>query len=93
MDKDRVNLKLKPSPEALALRRSQKCHAVPMLPEEEFMFTIQNQNGVSSAAKLGTTVGLLPHGLVDLVLCMVANKRELRYLVYKSFAITHFTEY
>jgi len=69
---DSVNLKLKPSPQALQLRRLQSCHTIPNNPEEEFMFRIQKQNDYIGLPELR----YFPHGLIDLVLCMVGNQRE-----------------
>ena len=69
LDRDVVNLKLKPGADALALRQSQHCHVIPMLSEEKFMFAVQKKMGLEDAK-----------GLIDLVICMVANKRERKYL-------------
>jgi hypothetical protein len=81
-DNDVVNLKLKPTAEALALRRSQLCHVAPAISEEEFMFAIKRQS--NAAAGEASYVGVLPHGLVDLVICMIVNKRETEYLSYMT---------
>lgn len=85
-EQDRVNLKLKVlSEEALALRRSQKCHIVPKLAEEEFMFSIPNPNPVTRSMFSGSPFEFLPHDLVDMILCMVANPREVQHLVNDFF--------
>lgn len=77
-DNDVVNLKLKPTAEALSLRRSQLCHVVPTVLDEEFMFALRGQ--CSAPEEADSYFGILPHGLVDLVLCMIVNNREMRYL-------------
>lgn len=69
LDWDVVNLRLKPGANALALRRSQHCHAIPTSLEEEFMFAVQKKMDLEDA-----------EGLIDLVICMAANKRERKYL-------------
>ena len=74
LDADSVNLKLKPSPQALQLRRQQTCHIIPTNPEEEFMFRIKKQSGYHGVMELN----YFPHDLIDLVLCMVGNQRETR---------------
>jgi hypothetical protein len=76
-DNDVVNLKLKPGPDALALRRTQQCHIIPAVPDEESIFAVRMQHGVPA---LEHCFGVLPHDLIDLVICMVANKRDKRYL-------------
>lgn len=80
LDRDVVNLKLKPLGEALALRRSQHCHAIPREPEEEFMFSVKKRI-VSENTRAMQDLDNLSAGLIDLVVCMVANKREKFYLL------------
>lgn len=79
-DNNIVNLKLKPKSDALTLRRIQQCHVIPMIPEDEFMFAVQLQHNAPAEEQ---PFGILPHGLIDLVICMVANERETRYLTLK----------
>jgi hypothetical protein len=77
LDRDVVNLKLKPSPEALSLRRTQRCYRLPVVAEEEYTFTVQRQ-----PLRQGGLVdfGIFSGGMIDLIMCMMANKREKRYL-------------
>jgi len=90
LNKDRVNIKLKPPPEALAVRRSQNCHFIPRNLEEEFMFMIQGRTVKLSnwlAPEFLFPLSQMPHELVDVVLAMVANRRELKDLVSCVFLI------
>lgn len=66
---DVVNLKLVPTPQAIALRRSQMCHPQPSRKLEEFMF------GIHASIK-----NPLPHGLLETLICMVANNRERQFI-------------
>lgn len=76
-DRDVVNLKLKPSPEALSLRRSQSCHTVPRGAEEEFTFMVRRQ----SFCQFGLSyLRVFSDGLIDLIICIVANNRERLYI-------------
>lgn len=77
LDRDVVNLKLKPNPEALLLRRSQHCHKVPRVAEEEYTFMVQRQPFRQGGS---FDLGVFSDGLVDLIICMVANNREKRYI-------------
>ena len=76
-DRDVVNLKLKPNLEALSLRRSQRCHVFPRVAEEEYTFMVQRepfrQGGI-------VDLSVFSKGLIDLIICMVANSREKRYI-------------
>lgn len=83
VDRNVVNLKLTPGPEAIKLRRSQHCHSPPdpKQPEEEFMFAVQ-----AASAKNPKDLRILEfhsfeEGLVDLVCCMVVNERERSYML------------
>ncbi|KAG9240792.1 hypothetical protein BJ878DRAFT_268684 [Calycina marina] len=71
---DSVNLLLKPTSHAVALRRQQACHTIPSNIDEEFMFRVQAQGNPKSLVELRH----FPHGLVDLILCMVGNEREVK---------------
>lgn len=77
LDRDVVHLKLKPDPIKLALRRSQHCHVLPLLPEEEIIFTVQQQAVRRSGLE---DLRVFSEGFLDLIICMVANKREVRYI-------------
>jgi hypothetical protein len=77
LDRDIVNLKLKPSPEALSLRRTQRCHVIPPVEEEEYTFAIRKQPFRESGLE---DLRVFSDGLIDLIICMVANNREKRYL-------------
>jgi hypothetical protein len=69
---DTLNLKLTPSPSALRLRRSQTCHIIrDPNPEQEVMFTLKMAPDVQ---------GLFSHGLIDMISCMVVNRRERRFI-------------
>jgi hypothetical protein len=71
-DVDTLNLKLTPSPTALRLRRSQTCHVIrDPNPEQEVMFTLKMAADVQ---------GLFSHGLIDMISCMVVNRREQRFI-------------
>lgn len=80
LDRDVVNLKLKPREDALALRRSQNCHVIPREPEEEFMFSVQKQIDPMDHRTMQNFASFSA-GLIDLVVCMVVNKRERSYLL------------
>ena len=82
---DSVNLKLKPTPQALQLRTLQTCSSVPNNPEEEFMFRIQKQNDHNGLLELSH----FPHDLIELILCMVANQREARTFLSLSRSQSH----
>jgi hypothetical protein len=77
LDRDVVNLKLKPSPEALALRRTQSCYKVPRVADEECIFMAQKQPFRHAGL---VDFGVFSDGLIDLIICMVANSREKRYI-------------
>jgi hypothetical protein len=77
LDRDVVNLQLKPTPEALSLRRTQRCHMIPRVAEEEYTFTVQEQR-IRQAGLADLRV--FSDGLIDLIICMVANSREKRYI-------------
>jgi hypothetical protein len=81
IDRDVVNLKLKPSSEALSLRRSQTCHAVPRVAEEEYTFMVHKQAFRQSGLP---DFSVFSDGLIDLIICMVANNREKRYILDNS---------
>jgi len=72
-DGDSVNLKLKPSPQTVALRRQQKCHSVPVNLEEEFMYAVRKQDSKSTLPEFAH----FPHGLLDVILAMIASQREI----------------
>ncbi|CAG8982136.1 hypothetical protein HYALB_00003228 [Hymenoscyphus albidus] len=78
---DVVNLKLVPSAEAIRLRRSQSCHnhRPTSHPEEEFMFGVRTGSLVERA-KGSLGLESLPHGLLEALICMVANNRERRFI-------------
>jgi hypothetical protein len=77
LDVNVVNLKLKASPEALALRRNQSCYQVPRIPDEECTFMVQKrpfrQDGLAD-------LSVFSDGLIDLIICIVANTREKSYI-------------
>lgn len=77
LDRDVVNLKLKPSPEALKLRRSQSCYKVPRVADEECTFMVQKQPFRQDGL---VDLSVFSDGLIDLIICMVANTREKRFL-------------
>lgn len=77
LDRDVVNLQLKPTPEALSLRRSQHCQIIPPVAEEEYTFTVQRQP-IRQDGLIDFRV--FSDGLIDLIICMVANNREKRYI-------------
>ena len=116
LDRDVVDLKLKPRVDALTVRRSQSCHIIAHEPREEVsdprvffrrIIPIEYCNTISKSfrcvwhllmivlAQSRFTVkkridrgdhrpqDLLPFsdGLVDLLVCMVANERERNYLL------------
>ncbi|KAH8598287.1 hypothetical protein B0O99DRAFT_684327 [Bisporella sp. PMI_857] len=73
MDKDSINLRIRPTqPASLALRRRQNCHVIPSNVEEEFMYAVQRRAGQTGLPEFA----LLPHGLLDTILCLFANSRE-----------------
>ena len=75
-DNNVVNLRLKAAPKALILRRSQQCHLIPALPEEECMFAINKRRVIPTSPILHECFLGLPHNLIDMIICMVANERE-----------------
>ncbi|KAG4028684.1 hypothetical protein MFRU_020g01230 [Monilinia fructicola] len=83
VNRDIVNLKLTPDPDAIKIRRSQNCHNSPnpKLPEEEFMFAVQPLPTKGSQDSRIPEFQSLEEGLVDLVCCMVANERERSYML------------
>ncbi|KAF4625236.1 hypothetical protein G7Y89_g12935 [Cudoniella acicularis] len=78
---DIVNLKLTPAVESIQLRRSQKCHVFPSInqPEEEFMFKMLRGNVNETGTEL-VELQFFSHGLFDTLACMVANRREHRFI-------------
>jgi len=78
-ENDRVNLKLTPSPDAIRLRRSQSCHAIrdQTQPEQEFMFQVRMSIGKNGCQGMLSTFS---EGLIDTLICMVANARERRFI-------------
>ncbi|QSZ37657.1 hypothetical protein DSL72_008756 [Monilinia vaccinii-corymbosi] len=82
VNRDIVNLKLTPGPDAIQLRRSQHCHNHPNPKQlgEEFMFAVHPQPGQESRDSRIPEFHPLEEGLVDLVCCMVANERERSYM-------------
>lgn len=83
VNRDVVNLKLTPGPDAIQLRRNQSCHnhPDPRQPEEEFMFAVQPPSTKESQDPRILEFHCLQEGLVDLVCCMVANERERSYML------------
>ncbi|KAI9648680.1 hypothetical protein NHQ30_003318 [Ciborinia camelliae] len=83
VNRDVVNLKLTPGPDAIKLRRSQNCHSRPdpKQPEEEFMFAVQTPSTKESQDPRISEFHNFEEGLVDLVCCMVANVRERSYMM------------
>ncbi|ESZ93653.1 hypothetical protein SBOR_5958 [Sclerotinia borealis F-4128] len=82
VNRDIVNLRLVPDPDAINLRRSQDCHKQPdqKQPEEEFMFAIQLPSVKESQDPRISEFHNVEEGLVDLICCMVANERERSYI-------------
>ncbi|EDO03510.1 hypothetical protein SS1G_05991 [Sclerotinia sclerotiorum 1980 UF-70] len=78
-----VNLKLTPGPDAIQLRRSQNCHVPPnpKQPEEEFMFAVQPPSTNKLSDSRVVEFHGFEEGLVDLVCCMVVNERERSYML------------
>ncbi|CAD6441842.1 04f65b2a-d365-4447-9dff-3887e3ed18f5 [Sclerotinia trifoliorum] len=78
-----VNLKLTPGPDAIQLRRSQNCHIPPdpKQPEEEFMFAVQPPSTNKSPDPRIIEFRSFEESLVDLVCCMVVNERERSYML------------
>ena len=81
-EKDTVNLQLKPGPDALLLRRSQACYVEGTSPlESQFMFSVRSTYGEGANDRRlskPSEFQAFSDGLVDLISCMVANKRERR---------------
>jgi hypothetical protein len=67
VDRDVVNLKLKPPRGSLELRRSQSCHVVPGEPEEECMFVVQRRIDREATDRRVDIFMPFSDGLVDLV--------------------------
>ncbi|KAK6585921.1 hypothetical protein PZA11_000978 [Diplocarpon coronariae] len=81
-EKDFVNLKLTPSPEAVRLRRSQTSHIVDSnQPEQEFMFHVMSHVEPVVFDKGLAELKFFSSGLIETMSCMVANKRERQYLL------------
>ena len=83
-EKDTVNLQLRPGPDAVLLRRSQTCFDErPNQQGDEFMFSVLSnyiERGYDERLLKPVEFQAFSDGLVDLVSCMVANKREQRFL-------------
>ncbi|KAE9366045.1 SET domain-containing protein [Stipitochalara longipes BDJ] len=72
---DKFNMGLLPSTEAVLLRRSQSCHRHynHTRPEEEFKFQVGTSGRKS---EIQIVLSSFSEGLVDTMVCMVANSRE-----------------
>ncbi|KAK2629904.1 hypothetical protein QTJ16_000724 [Diplocarpon rosae] len=82
-EKDVVNLRLTPSPEAVQLRRSQTSHMMDSdRPEQEFMFhVLSSVEPVELVDKGLAELKVFSSGLINTMSCMVANRREQQYLL------------
>jgi hypothetical protein len=82
VERDIVNLKMTPAPEAAALRRMQACHQHNTLarPEEELMFYVRRQRAFEKSDDGIIGLQIFSHGLFETLACMVANARERRYI-------------
>ncbi|KAJ5035545.1 uncharacterized protein L3040_008011 [Drepanopeziza brunnea f. sp. 'multigermtubi'] len=79
-EKDTVNLKLTPGAESIRLRRSQTSHIIDVnQPEQEFMFHVKLPAKTVPPDQL-LQLQVFSSGLIDTMSCMVANKRERRFL-------------
>ncbi|KAG9231073.1 hypothetical protein BJ875DRAFT_132873 [Amylocarpus encephaloides] len=78
LEQDVVNLKLTPSLSAMLLRRSQACHDRLQRSQagEEFMFQVRSQTTLKKAGSSSSGMGIFSHGLLEALICMVANQRE-----------------
>lgn len=79
--RDVANLKLVPTRQVRDLRRNQMCHEQPEpgRKKEEFMFGIRRRSLAEfEEGPLGLKV--LPHGLLETLICMVANERERKFI-------------
>ncbi|KAI9046690.1 hypothetical protein LZ554_009429 [Drepanopeziza brunnea f. sp. 'monogermtubi'] len=80
-EKDAVNLKLTPGAESIRLRRSQTSHIIDInQPEQEFMFHLKLPAKTVPPDQL-VQLQVFSPGLIDTMSCMVANKRERRFLL------------
>lgn len=76
-DNDVVNLKSIGTDEGLSLYRAMHCYTPPPTPLEEVMFQIRAPREPSAGHE---GFAWFSHGLVDLLICEIANKRERRFL-------------
>jgi len=81
-ERDAVNLRLTPSPDVVQLRRCQAFHVVDLnQPEQEFMFNVRISKDEVRHGKGLSQLDMFSPGLVDTMSCMLANKRERRFLL------------
>lgn len=86
LERDAVNLRLTPSPDAVKLRRLQASHVLdPNQPEQEFMFNVRIPTESDRLGREIPELGVFSHGLVDTMSCMVANKAERRFILANSY--------
>jgi len=84
IDKDLVIQAIKPSPEKLLLRQKQACHYLLKPsdleePEQLLRFHVRRKPNNGSDPRI-KRLHVLSHGIIDLLLCMVANNRERQYI-------------
>lgn len=79
-ENDTVNLKLTPPAEAAQLRKAQKSYALPTQTGEDFMFKIWRPSKVARVDGGLVEFEFFSVGLFDTLACMVANKREIRFI-------------
>ncbi len=77
-ENDTANLKLTPTPATLQLRRSQLCHVIHPQPEQEFMFHVKRSKDKTGIQAI---LGSFSEGLIDTLICMVANARERKFII------------
>ncbi|KAK0110559.1 hypothetical protein ONS96_002164 [Cadophora gregata f. sp. sojae] len=81
-ERDTINLRLTPSPEVVQLRRSQTSHALDAnQPDQEFMFHVRILNDATKHVRGLPQLDMFSAGLVDTMSCMLANKREQRFIL------------
>jgi hypothetical protein len=83
LENDTVNLKLTPPAKAAQLRRTQTSHRLlhRSQPGEEFMFMVRRQSRVGRIDSGLVEFEFFSDGLFDIMACMVANKRERRFII------------
>ncbi|KAH7336407.1 hypothetical protein BKA65DRAFT_607298 [Rhexocercosporidium sp. MPI-PUGE-AT-0058] len=81
LERDAVNLRLTPSPEAVQLRRSQRSHVMdPNQPDQEFMFNVRIPNDTRRDDRAIQELSVFSPGLINTMSCMLANTREQRFI-------------